>query len=98
MTGKHGLTLIIGGTGKVGRRVAERLSARGLPIRVGTRSSEPVFGWEGPVVSLVTYLFAEVLDGRNAQLADGVQRAPGRAPRDFAEYAWSTAGRGVWNP
>ncbi len=32
---------------------------------------------------LVTYLFREVLDGRNAYLTDGVQRALGRPPRDF---------------
>jgi len=46
---------------------------------------------------LVTYLFAEVLDGRNAHLTDGVQRALGRAPRDFSDYARKTAAEGVWN-
>jgi uncharacterized protein YbjT (DUF2867 family) len=30
-------------------------------------------------------LFATILDGRNAHLADGVQRALGRAPRDLAD-------------
>ena len=44
-------------------------------------------GVPGEVVDLLTYLFSEVLDGRNAHLADGVQRALGREPRDFAEYA-----------
>ncbi|MEU1893529.1 NmrA family NAD(P)-binding protein [Streptomyces pristinaespiralis] len=39
-------TLVIGGTGKTGRRVAERLTARGLPVRVGSRSGEPRFVWE----------------------------------------------------
>jgi uncharacterized protein YbjT (DUF2867 family) len=48
------------------------------------------------VAALVTYLFGEVLDGRNAQLADGVQRALGRAPRDFGEYARATAASGAW--
>ncbi|WP_282937357.1 NAD(P)H-binding protein [Paenibacillus sp. RC67] len=38
--------LILGGTGKTGRRVAERLTARGLPIRIGSRSGEPAFDWE----------------------------------------------------
>jgi len=47
-------------------------------------------------VSLVMYLFTTVLDGRNASLADGVQRALGREPRDFAEYARDTAATGVW--
>ena len=45
---------------------------------------------------LITYLFTEVLDGRNAHLSDGVQRALGRAPRDFADYARDTAATGVW--
>ena len=47
-------------------------------------------------VDLVTYLFSTVLDGRNSSLTDGVQRALGRAPRDFAEYVRDTVGTGVW--
>ena len=46
---------------------------------------------------LLTYLFREVLDGRNAHLADGVQQALGRAPRDFADYAHAAAATGVWS-
>ncbi|MGX7828566.1 NAD(P)H-binding protein [Actinokineospora sp. 24-640] len=42
-------------------------------------------------------LFTKVLDGRNAHTTDGVQRALGRAPRDFADYARETAATGVWN-
>src|SRR5919202_1235635 len=49
------------------------------------------------VITLLTYLFTEVLDGRNAHLADGVQRALGREPRDFADYAREAAASGVWN-
>ena len=37
---------MLGGTGKTGRRVVERLAARGLPVRVGSRSGEPPFDWE----------------------------------------------------
>jgi uncharacterized protein YbjT (DUF2867 family) len=48
-------------------------------------------------VALITYLFTEVLDGRNESLADGVQRALGRQPRDFREYARATAATGIWN-
>lgn len=40
--------LVIGGTGKTGRRVAERLTAQGLPVRVGSRNAEPPFVWEDP--------------------------------------------------
>jgi uncharacterized protein YbjT (DUF2867 family) len=39
-------TLVLGGTGKTGRRVAERLTRRGMPARIGTRSGEPPFDWE----------------------------------------------------
>lgn len=39
-------TLVIGGTGKTGRRVAQRLTDRGLPVRVGSRSGQPPFVWE----------------------------------------------------
>jgi uncharacterized protein YbjT (DUF2867 family) len=48
------------------------------------------------VVALLRYLFSEVLDGRNARLADGVQRALGRAPKDFAVFAREVAAGGVW--
>ena len=39
-------TLVLGGTGKTGRRVAERLAARGLPVRIASRSGEHPFDWE----------------------------------------------------
>ena len=47
-------------------------------------------------VALLTYLFTEVLDGRNASLADGVERALGRKPTDFSDYVRKTAITGVW--
>ena len=177
-------TLVLGGTGKTGRRVVERLGARDIPVRVGSRSGEPPFDWEdeatwasalqnvgsvyvsyypdlavpgavaaltddrhagqlyeltGPrsltfaeaaaeiaeatgrevryvpvsleehaaeaaehgvpaeVVELLTYLFSEVVDGRNANTTDGVQRALGREPKNFADYASDAATSGVWN-
>src|ERR687890_52266 len=211
-------TLVLGGTGKTGRRVVERLRTLGLPARVGSRSGEPPFDWEdhttwvpalrsvgsvyityypdlavpgsveavrsfaklavengvrrlvllsgrgepeaeraelalrevvdakagaewtilrstwfmqnfsedymlehvlsgeirlpaGDVptpfldaddiadvaVTLLTYLFSEVVDGRNTNTTDGVQRALGREPKDFADYARDAATSGVWN-
>ncbi len=51
----------------------------------------------GGFIDLVMELFTTVLDGRNAHLADGVQRALGRPPRDFADYARETATTGVWS-
>jgi uncharacterized protein YbjT (DUF2867 family) len=55
-------------------------------------------GVPGEVVELLTLLFGEVLDGRNAHLADGVKRALGREPRDFGDYARRAAATGIWNP
>lgn len=36
-------TPVLGGRGKTGRRVVQRLGARGLPVRVGSRSGRPPF-------------------------------------------------------
>jgi uncharacterized protein YbjT (DUF2867 family) len=54
-------------------------------------------GVPADLVEFLTYLFGEVLDGRNASLTDGVQRALGREPRDFSEFAREAAAVGVWN-
>src|SRR5262249_13526602 len=43
---RNDATLLIGGNGKTGRRVAERLQHRGLPFRIGSRSGQPPFDWE----------------------------------------------------
>jgi uncharacterized protein YbjT (DUF2867 family) len=42
-------------------------------------------------------LFTEVLDGRNEHVTDGVERALGRKPNDFADYARAAAATGVWD-
>lgn len=39
------LTLVLGGTGKTGRRVARRLAGRGRPVRIGSRSGGLPFDW-----------------------------------------------------
>lgn len=43
---KNKLTLVLGATGKTGRRVAERLTKQGIPVRIGSRSAEPRFDWD----------------------------------------------------
>lgn len=40
--------LVTSGTGKTGRRVVERLAARGVPVRAGSRGGEVVFDWSDP--------------------------------------------------
>jgi uncharacterized protein YbjT (DUF2867 family) len=49
--------LVLGGTGKTGSRVAARLEARGIPVRIGSRSADPSFDWEDRST------WAPVLDG-----------------------------------
>lgn len=55
-------------------------------------------GVPAEVSDLLAYLFGSVLDGRNAHLADGVERALRRPPRDFADYVRDAAASGVWHP
>ena len=51
----------------------------------------------GPdVADLLTNLCEEVFDGRNAQMADGVQQALGRPPRDCSDFCREVAASGVW--
>ncbi len=53
---KHNI-LVIGGTGKTGRRVVEGLTQRGHNVRVGTRKNNPAFDWNDPST------YAEALKG-----------------------------------
>jgi hypothetical protein len=55
-------------------------------------------GVPGDVVELLAYLFSEIFDGRNEHVTDGVQRALGRPPRDFADFARDAAASGAWSP
>jgi uncharacterized protein YbjT (DUF2867 family) len=48
------------------------------------------------VIWMLDYLFSTVLDGRNAHVTDGVERALGRPAKDFADYARDAAAIGVW--
>ena len=81
------------------REIAEA-AGREIPfVSVTTEQYASVlaeYGVPEEVVSQLVYLFTEVLDGRNAHLTDGVRRALGREPRDFADFARDTAASGVW--
>jgi len=84
--------------------VGEIAAAAGRPIRY---AQVPLDAWMAEmaeagvpenVLSLLGFLFSEVLDGRNAQLANGVQEALGREPRDFRDFARAAAATGLWTP
>jgi hypothetical protein len=53
------------------------------------------YGLPQDFIWLLYHLFTEVL-GSKVQLSDGVQRALGRQPKDFREYARQAAATGVW--
>lgn len=82
--------------------VAEITKAGGRAIRYTQISLEDYtaemtrLGVPAEDIAFLTYLFTTVLDGRNAHLTDGVQRALSRAPRDFTDYVHETSATGVW--
>ena len=49
--------LVIGGTGKTGRRVVKKLTEQNHSVRIGTRSNDPAFDWDDPST------YAEALKG-----------------------------------
>ena len=89
VTGPRGLTL---------EAVAAELSqALGRPIPfVPVTHDDFLAGLEAAgvpddEVGLLDFLFGTLLDGRNAHLGDGVQRALGREPMDFSDFARKAA-------
>ena len=48
-------------------------------------------------IELTRFLFADLLDGRNEYIADGVKQALGRDARSFSEYLHSTKRSGIWS-
>ena len=74
------------------RREIDYLPITGEDFRAGMLAD----GVPAEFAAQLTGLFTEVLDGRNAHLSDGVQRALGRQPRDFTDYARDAAATGVW--
>ena len=95
-----GITLVLGGTGKTGRRVAERLAARGIPTRAASRSTSPAFDWAEPAT------WPAVLDGVTAVYinyapdlavpgaADRIRAFTGRAVRSGVRRLVLLSGRG----
>ena len=95
LTGPRSLTFaetaaeIAGATGR---------EVRYVPVSLEEHAAEAAeHGVPAEVVELLTYLFSEVVDGRNANTTDGVRHALGREPKDFADYAREVAATGVWD-
>jgi hypothetical protein len=76
--------------------VGELARASGRPLRYAAVSSEQYAQLLAPhlppeQVRFFVELFRFLLDGHNAYVADGVERALGRKPRDFRAYARGAA-------
>ena len=94
LTGPRGLTFAEA-VGEIGRATGREIAY--IPIGIdeftGGLAAE---GVPADAIEVLAYLFGEVLDGRNVAPADGVQRALGRAPRDFSRFARDAAAAGAW--
>ncbi len=85
-TNSH-ITAVLGGHGKTGRRVVQKLTALGVPVRVGSRSGTPPFDWDDPTswgpafadvgAVYLTYQPDIALPGAAEQVADAVSVAAG---------------------
>src|SRR5918997_256197 len=86
----HDTVLVLGSTGKTGRRVAKRLQARGVPVRLGSRSGEPPFDWEDRST------WAPALDGVSAAYVTYYPdlAVPG-APEAIAAFAELAVAKGA---
>ena len=95
LTGPRSLTFAQAAA-EIGEAVGREL--RYTPVSLEQHEAELAEHGVAPdVIELLTYLFSEVVDGRNADTTDGVRRALGREPRDFAAYAREAAASGVWH-
>ncbi|MEM8855062.1 MAG: NmrA family NAD(P)-binding protein [Pseudomonadota bacterium] len=83
-------------------QMAEALgAATGRPVRYEPITFEAFHGGLADVAGdfvadVFTAIARETLDGRNAHITDGVQRAIGRPPRDFVTFAREAAASGAW--
>jgi len=69
---------------------------RHIPISFEDFHAEIAKSGDTFVADVFTAIARETLDGRNAQVTDGVMHALGRPPRDFADFAQTAAKSGAW--
>jgi uncharacterized protein YbjT (DUF2867 family) len=81
--------------GEIGKASGRPLRYEQIPLDAFTQGMRDESTPES-LVALTRYLFETVLDGRNAEVTDGVQRAISRAPRDFSAYASAASATGIW--
>ena len=67
-----------------------------LPVTYEEHEAELTMHMGPDFAKFLTDLMREVMDGRNEWLGDGVQRALGREPKSFSQYAQKIASTGAW--
>lgn len=82
--------LIIGGTGKTGKRIVKQLKKHGIPVRVGSRNGNPAFDWEDKTT------WETALRGtKSAYISYYPDLAVPSAANDIAEFAAIAKNAGV---
>jgi len=69
---------------------------RHIPIRFEEFHASVAQAGGDFIADIFTAIARETLNGRNAHTTDGVMRALGRPPRDFADFARAAARSGAW--
>ncbi len=82
--------LVIGGTGKTGRRIVKRLRDHHIPVRVGSRKENPSFDWEDRTT------WESALHGtKSAYISYYPDLAVEHAAKDIAEFSAIAKKNGV---
>lgn len=79
----------------IGRETGKKIVYEQIPIE-DYRTMLKEYAVPDDFIWLVTYLFTELVDGRNASIANGVEEALGRPAANFNDYVKRTAATGVW--
>lgn len=80
----------------LGRITGRDIQYQQIPLQAYVQGMEAA-GLPQEMIALLSYLFREVMDGRNAFTGQGVQAALGRAPRRFEAYARAAHQQGAWS-
>ena len=79
----------------IGRETGRTIVYEQIPIEAYAAMLKE-YGVPKDFIWLISYLFTEVLDGRNESITHGVEEALGRPATDFLTYAKRTAATGIW--
>jgi uncharacterized protein YbjT (DUF2867 family) len=96
----NGMTLVIGGTGKTGRRIVAGLKEKGVPVRVGSRSASPAFdwnneaGWDACLDDVESVYISYVPDLAVPGARDSIQNFVGKAGKKGVKRLVLLSGRG----